>query len=114
MNHLRSPWPLLLTRSGQLESPPGAMQRRKEMELGITVYGIFLGLPHPAEQRSMCRWITEQAEPIAKSIERAQREIQLMRAYRTRLITDAVTGKLDVRHLRRGGRSRCHGAGTVG
>ena len=30
---------------------------------------------------------------------RAQREIDLIREYRTRLIADVVTGKVDVRHL---------------
>jgi type I restriction enzyme S subunit len=32
-------------------------------------------------------------------IDRAQREIDLIREYRTRLISDVVTGKIDVRHL---------------
>ena len=36
---------------------------------------------------------------MAEGIDRAQREIDLIREYRTRLITDVVTGKLDVRDL---------------
>ena len=32
-------------------------------------------------------------------IERTNREIDLLREYRTRLIADVVTGKVDVRHL---------------
>ena len=32
-------------------------------------------------------------------IERTNREIDLIREYRTRLIADVVTGKVDVRHL---------------
>jgi len=34
---------------------------------------------------------------IASATQRANREIHLLRAYRTRLIADVVTGKLDVR-----------------
>jgi len=32
-------------------------------------------------------------------MDRAQREIDLLREYRTRVITDVVSGKVDVRHL---------------
>ena len=38
------------------------------------------------------------ASPIGlSSVDRAQREMDLLREYRTRLIADVVTGKLDVR-----------------
>jgi type I restriction enzyme S subunit len=35
--------------------------------------------------------------PVETSVERARQEISLLREYRTRLIADVVTGKLDVR-----------------
>jgi type I restriction enzyme S subunit len=35
--------------------------------------------------------------PVDDAIDRAQREISLLREYCTRLIADVVTGKLDVR-----------------
>ncbi|WP_345442839.1 hypothetical protein, partial [Deinococcus caeni] len=35
--------------------------------------------------------------PLERAIERALQEISLLREYRTRLIADVVTGKLDVR-----------------
>jgi type I restriction enzyme S subunit len=74
---------------------------------GVTRYGlskhaiknaVFL-LPPLNEQEQICRWIKDELQPIYASIERAQREINLIREYRTRLIADVVTGKLDVRHL---------------
>ena len=60
---------------------------------------IPIQLPPHDEQESICSFIAEATEPIMTSIGKAQREIELIREYRTRLITDVVTGKLDVRHL---------------
>ena len=40
-----------------------------------------------------------ETEALDKGILRAQREIDLIREYRTRLISDVVTGQVDVRHL---------------
>lgn len=37
--------------------------------------------------------------PIDQEIVKTQQEIRLIREYRTRLISDVVTGKVDVRHL---------------
>ena len=39
----------------------------------------------------------ETTAPIIKAIVRARRQIELVQEYRTRLIADVVTGKLDVR-----------------
>ena len=40
---------------------------------------------------------SEQCRPLERTAARAEREIELLREYRTRLIADVVTGKLDVR-----------------
>ena len=54
-------------------------------------------LPPLAEQQTILDEIAKQtAGPIA-AIGRAEREIELLREYRTRLIADVVTGKFDVR-----------------
>jgi type I restriction enzyme S subunit len=53
--------------------------------------------PGTEEQQEIVSWLGEQLAPWNDSIERAQHEIQLVREYRTRLIADVVTGKLDVR-----------------
>jgi type I restriction enzyme S subunit len=49
------------------------------------------------EQRRISTFIASEFERIDTTIERAQRQIELLREYRTRLIADVVTGKLDVR-----------------
>lgn len=51
------------------------------------------------EQESILRHIDEQTMPYETAIGRASREISLLREYRTRLIADVVTGKLDVREV---------------
>lgn len=49
------------------------------------------------EQRSIVAHIETMVAPLAEAISRAHRELSLLREYRTRLIADVVTGKLDVR-----------------
>ena len=53
---------------------------------------------HVQEQTAHCliryEWTTAN---IDAAISRARRQIELLREYRTRLIADVVTGKLDVR-----------------
>lgn len=60
---------------------------------------IHLALPPRSEQDFI---IEERDARLAKTnetISRAQREIELIQEYRTRLIADVVTGRVDVRHL---------------
>ena len=49
------------------------------------------------EQKSIVRLIEKMTAGLNTETNRANREIELLREYRTRLITDVVTGKLDVR-----------------
>lgn len=49
------------------------------------------------EQRAIAEYLDRATSGIAYGIVRAQREIDLIREYRTRLIADVVTGKVDVR-----------------
>ena len=53
-------------------------------------------LPGVSEQRSIIDYITERCNKEDQIIDRAHREITLLREYHTRLITDIITGKLDV------------------
>ena len=62
-------------------------------------YGRML-LPVPstrAEQDEIVQYVQIKAWEIERSVERHEREIELLREYRTRLVADVVTGKLDVR-----------------
>jgi len=60
----------------------------------------YLGLPTLAEQESIVEYIDKKCAEIDQAIIRAQREIELMREYRTRLISDVVTGQVDVRNVK--------------
>ena len=55
--------------------------------------------PSIDEQAAIVAYVRCETEVLDKGILRAQREIDLIREYRTRLIADVVTGKVDVRHV---------------
>jgi type I restriction enzyme S subunit len=54
-------------------------------------------IPPLAEQKEIVAQIRQEVGRISSTITIAHREISLLREYRTRLIDDVVTGKLDVR-----------------
>jgi type I restriction enzyme S subunit len=58
-------------------------------------------LPDPpvASQEQIADWIDSETKLLNDVVSRVHREIDLILEYRTRLIADVVTGKLDVRHL---------------
>jgi type I restriction enzyme S subunit len=58
------------------------------------------GLPPRDEQQKILAYIESEPRSIDEAIERATREIDLIREYRERLIADVVTGKSDVRRVR--------------
>ena len=51
------------------------------------------------EQQEILEHIAYSSKAIDQAISRAHREIELMREYRTRLISDVVTGQIDVRGI---------------
>lgn len=51
------------------------------------------------EQKKIVEFIKDTSGTIEQAITRAEREIELMREYRTRLIADVVTGQVDVRGI---------------
>ena len=59
--------------------------------------GVPILLPPIQEQRDILERIGRQSRDVDAAIARTQRQIELMQEYRTRLIADVVTGKLDVR-----------------
>jgi type I restriction enzyme S subunit len=58
---------------------------------------ISIAVAPPAEQTLIVEVTSEQTRPLTTTISRLEREIALLREYRTRLVADVVTGKLDVR-----------------
>ncbi len=80
----------------------------KWQKVGATVESIehefiansYLPLPSIDEQGEILRWIEQESCLVDQAISRAQREIDLIREYRARLISDVVTGKVDVRGIK--------------
>ena len=58
---------------------------------------VHLPMPPAGEQSSIVNHLDKVNTEIDDSIARARRQIELLEEYRTRLIADVVTGKLDVR-----------------
>ena len=75
------------------------------MGRGITVmhiYGdelkyLWIAIPPMFEQAAIVQYLDKTTADIDAAITRARRQIELVEEYRTRLIADVVTGKLDVR-----------------
>lgn len=66
---------------------------------GDRLMRIWIIVPPVDEQKAIVEQIEFETASLKSAIDKAQREIDLIREYRTRLIADVVTGKLDVRHL---------------
>jgi len=62
-------------------------------ELGETI----LFIPSKEEQTAIVRHIENETQKIDNTISKIEKEIELMREYRTALISEVVTGKVDVR-----------------
>ena len=63
------------------------------------LFEIKVPTPPVSEQDAVVAWIESGSASLDCAIGADQREISLLREYRTRLIADAVTGKLDVREM---------------
>jgi type I restriction enzyme S subunit len=61
------------------------------------IKGLIVVIPPRDEQDEITSYLDEALKNIERLIVDANREISLLREYRTRLIADVVTGKLDVR-----------------
>ena len=56
-----------------------------------------IAIPPTPEQKALLRHIQTETRTLNTTVTRLEREIALLREYRTRLVADVVTGKLDVR-----------------
>jgi len=63
------------------------------------VGAMLFPLPPLPEQTAIVEYLDTQTAKIDAAIAAARREIELLREYRTRLIADVVTGKVDVREV---------------
>ncbi len=58
-----------------------------------------IAIPPTPEQEALLKHVQTETRTLITAIARLEREIELLREYRTRLVADVVTGKLDVRFL---------------
>ncbi len=63
------------------------------------VHSLRIPVPPFEEQSAIVEYLDAQTAKIDTAIAAARREIELLREYRTRLIADVVTGKMDVREV---------------
>jgi type I restriction enzyme S subunit len=61
------------------------------------VLGSLICLPPIEEQNAMIEFFKKETSTIETLISKYQKQIDLMQEYRTALISQAVTGKIDVR-----------------
>ena len=59
----------------------------------------IVALPNIEEQLEILNFIKQKNNEIDRTIKKTKTEIELIQEYRTRLISDVVTGKLDVRNI---------------
>ena len=82
---------------------------------GVTRYGLThpgiqsvqLPVPPVPEQFAIVAYLETATPDLDKAIAGARRQIELLREYRTRLFSDVVTGKLDVREAAAGLPDEC-------
>ena len=58
---------------------------------------IYIPIPSLSEQQGIIDFIKKETSKIENLISKYQKQIELMQEYRTALISQAVTGKIDVR-----------------
>ena len=91
--------------SGYLLDSSQSREQKSRMGRGFTImhiYGndlkyLWLSIPPLREQSTIARYLDKATSDIDTTIDKTQRQIDLLREYRTRLIADVVTGQVDVR-----------------
>ena len=68
-----------------------------EVIYGVTLREIKIPLPDLMEQQEILDFVRKQMSALANSMDLAEKEIILLQEYRTALISEVVTGKVDVR-----------------
>src|ERR1022692_2515510 len=77
-------------------STNGASDSMQNIGQGV-IKNLWIAMPPLAEQCQIVEAIEKETSSLTGAAIRARREIELLREYRTSVITDVVTGKLDVR-----------------
>jgi len=61
------------------------------------IKALRITVPPKEEQNAIVEYLDDRTVEIDKTISKAEKQIQLLQEYRTALISEAVTGKIDVR-----------------
>ena len=61
------------------------------------IRNLKIPLPPIIEQQSITDYLSKKTTRMDKSIEKQERQIEHLKEYRTALISEVVTGKIDVR-----------------
>ena len=86
-----------MARSEYIASLAKGIRERSTDFRFATFASLVLPLPPLQEQRQIARFLDVKMDQIRTARRKIRREIELLQEYRTRLIADVVTGKLDVR-----------------
>lgn len=82
-------------RSGILDNSKGSAMKNL---VGINEFkSLLILLPTIEEQKEIIEYLTKETAIIDKAISKIEKEISLVEEYKTTLIAEAVTGKIDVR-----------------
>ena len=83
----------------QIESSTnGASSSMQNIGQGV-VKNLWVSVPTVGEQSKIVARIAKETQPLSTVIDRLERENDLLREYRTQLVADVVTGKLDVHEV---------------
>lgn len=80
------------------ERATGASSSMQNISQSV-IRNLLISLPPLDEQQSIVDCINQETALIDKTIARTEREIELIQEYRTRLVSDVVTGKVDIRSV---------------
>lgn len=76
----------------------GIAEHRRRL-YAIDFLRLYLPLPPVEEQNIIAQYVDDIQAKAQNAIQKIQKEIDLLREYRTRLISDVVTGQMDVRGI---------------
>ena len=86
-----------MARTGYIKSLYRGIRERSSDFRFETLTKLFLPIPPASEQRAIVDYLHDKTSKIDKLITEKTRELEYMKELRQRIISDAVTGKIDVR-----------------
>ena len=75
----------------------GLVGEDREGLSSVVLRNIYIPIPPVDEQQAIAHYLTSNNNAIDSTIDKIEKEIELMQEYKTALISEVVTGKVDVR-----------------